>query len=214
VGSVLGIGNRFFLQCLPFVCVRELRLRRQCADCSWTFGSVNCYWDLVFCLAAFCTAVCIFYFIFCEEETLSPLALSRSRTLCIWALFVLFGFVVIAGFASAGFFSDDSNAVFGFYLGHFLLGEFDRIFTHQLHMESDWRTPHVFGFLSRPPLFYLYFTLHSATHTHLNTGWLAFVVAWHLIHELRLASVRYNILAFPRVLCYLSSWYTTHRECQ
>jgi len=83
VGSVLGIGNRFFLQCLPFVCVRELRLGRQCADCSWTFGSVNCYWDLVFCLAAFCTAVCIFYFIFCEEETLSPLALSRSRTLCI-----------------------------------------------------------------------------------------------------------------------------------
>jgi len=85
---------------------------------------------------------------------------------------VLFGFVVIAGFASAGFFSDDSNAVFGFYLGHFLLGEFDRIFTHQLHMEKRLTDASRFRFSLSPsallPL--LYFTLCDA---HTLKHWMA-----------------------------------------
>jgi len=148
-----------------------------------------------------------------KRRSLRSLSLALARcvselSLCCLVLLWLLASLLL------GFFPTIQTRFLGFILDTFCWGNLTEFSHINYTWKSDWRTPHVFGFLSRPPLFYLYFTLHSAAHTHLNTGWLAFVVAWHLIHELRLASVRYNILAFPRVLCYLSSWYTTHRECQ
>lgn len=71
-----------------------------------------------------------------------------------------------------------------------------------------------------PPLFFAgscSFALHFAyTHTHFAHVARRFRrFSWHLIHKLRLASVRYNFVGScrcTRCFCYLSCCWATHRE--